>query len=57
MAYDPVAIWKEGRKRRRQAARLRAKGYTLQKIGKIMGISHQRVSKLLASHELRKGAA
>ena len=47
MAYDPVAIWKEGQRRRRKAAKLRAQGKTLQEIGDILGISKQRAGQIL----------
>lgn len=47
LPYDPVAIWKLAQARRRQALKLRAEGKTLQEIGEIMGVTHQRVAQII----------
>lgn len=46
--YDhQIEALKRARRRRRQAADLRAAGKTLQEIALVLGVSHQRVSQYL----------
>lgn len=49
MAYDPVAVLKQAKKRRREGLRLVKAGKTQQEIANLWGISKARVSEILAT--------
>lgn len=56
MTTDLVAAAKLAVSRRKKAVSLRRQGKTIQEIGAALGITHQRVSQILASVRRENGA-